>query len=698
MSGNNREKRVIELAIDIGGTFTDLAFFDLESKRFGFRKVLTTPSEPSKGVAAAIDSSDISVSDVKSFVHGTTAAINAVIEKTGARTALLTTRGFRDVLELARGNRPEAYNIYFRRLEPLVPRELRFEITERVSGSGEVLEEPNLTEAEMIVQDLRANGIEALAICFINSYRNPQNEVAVASYIKNLWPEGIVCISNEISREYREFERSSTTVVNAYVSPRIIQYLSGIEDRVLRPRFKGPFYVMQSNAGIDTAEKGKKQPVYIIESGPVAGVIGSSCIGEVLGCRNLVAFDMGGTTAKACLVVDGTPPTTDTYYVGGYGTGYPLQIPALDMVEVGAGGGSIAWVDSVGSIKVGPKSAGADPGPVCYGRGGTEPTVTDANLVLGRLNSQYFLGGGLSLNRDAAINAIQTRLSLPFGRSVAQMADGVVRLANLAMAEAVRLVTVRRGLDPRDFVLIAYGGAGPLHAGAIARELSIPVVIIPPVPGNFSAIGMLLTDVRRDYSVTFLGRLDEHLLVRLERECETLEQRGENTLSNEIPDLQEIVFTRYGEMRYVGQNHSVRVPLPKNCDTTSLRVIRQNFDSAYARQYGHSWPGQPAEITAIRVIATGLRPHASIADIEAQAFCPSDAGREEKRDVFLPNADGYVPHSIYRRVDLQPGAHLKGPVIIEEPSSTTIVESGDSCYVDTHGYLIIKIGGDQNVG
>ena len=688
---------MFELAIDIGGTFTDLAFFDPESKTMGFRKVLTTANDPSDGVASVINKSGISVSQIASFVHGTTAAINAVIERTGARTALLTTRGFRDVLELARGNRPEAYNIYFRRLEPLVPRELRFEIRERISGSGEILEQPDLTEAEKIVDALRASSIEALAICFINSYRNPENEIKVGSYISNLWPEGTVCTSNEISSEYREYERSSTTVVNAYVAPRISQYLSGIENRVLRPKFKGPFYVMQSNAGIDTVDKAKKQPVYIIESGPVAGVIGTSCIGGVLGYRNLVAFDMGGTTAKACLVIDGTPPTTDTYYVGGYGIGYPLQIPALDMVEVGAGGGSIAWIDSVGSIKVGPKSAAADPGPVCYGRGGTEPTVTDANLILGRLNPEYFLGGGMHLDREAAAEAIETRLSRPLGRPVAQMADGVIRLANLAMAEAVRLVTVRRGLDPRDFVLVAYGGGGPVHASAIARELSIPTVIIPPIPGNFSAIGMLLTDVRRDYSITFLGRLDKELLARMEQESRTLEHHGENTLNKEIGGLQRIVFFRYGEMRYVGQNHSVKVLLPTTCDSDdSLEEIRNKFDKAYATHYGHSWPSQPVEITALRVVAMGLRSHASISDLQSQPSSSDRKGRIEKRDVFLSYANDFVAHNIHKRVDLQPGSRLKGPAIIEEPSSTTIVELGDSCYVDPRGYLIIQIGGTKN--
>src|SRR5581483_10080964 len=507
---------MVEVGVDIGGTFTDLAVYDPSSGQMRFGKVLTTPRDPSAGVSHALDAFEVDVAGAAVFVHGTTLAINTVIERTGARTALITTRGFRDVLEIGRGNRPQSYNIYFKRLDPLVPRELRLELTERMSAQGEPLTAPRLDELDAIVTELDRREVEAVAICFINSYRNPAHEIEVAAALRARWPRGVVTASHELSREFREFERTSTTVVNAYVAPKLQSYLTGIEQVLETRRFSGPFYVVESNAGISTAANAKQRACFLMESGPVAGVIGSARIGDLLNCRNLVAFDMGGTTAKTCLVVDGVPPTTEDYYIGGYGQGYVLQVPVLDMVEVGAGGGSVAWSDEVGGIHVGPRSAGAAPGPVCYGAGGAEPTVTDANLLLGRLNQDYFADGRMRLNRDAAERAFEHHLAGRFHMSVTEMAAGIVDLANLTMAEAVRLVTIRRGLDPRDFALVAYGGGGPLHASAIARDLSIPTVIIPPTPGNFSAIGMLLMDLRRDSTEMILRPLRPDTLIETE--------------------------------------------------------------------------------------------------------------------------------------------------------------------------------------
>jgi len=687
---------MLDLAIDIGGTFTDLAYFDRAKKTFFFDKVLTTPGDPSRGVADAIDNSGLKVEEVAAFIHGTTVAINAVIEKKGAQTALLTTRGFRDVLEIGRGNRPQSYNIYFRRLEPLVPRDLRFEITERMMADGSVLEPPNLSECDPIIQLLRAQKIEALAICFINSYKNPRHEMVVGRYISEKWPEGFVCLSQDLSNEYREFERTSTAVINAYVSPRVRLYLEGIDKRVLRPKFKGPFYVMQSNAGVETVEVARTKPAYMMESGPVAGVIGSARIGESLNHSNIVSFDMGGTTAKTCLVINGQPPTTETYYIGGYGRGYPLQVPVLDMVEVGAGGGSIASIDAVGAIQVGPRSAGADPGPVCYGLNGTEPTVTDANLVLGRLNPTYFLGGRMTLDRVSAERAIRDRLAIPLGKSVPEMADGIVRLANLNMAESVRLVTVRRGLDPRDFIMVAHGGGGPLHSGAIARELSIPTVVIPPVPGNFSAIGMLLADIRRDLSLTFLARFNEELPAKLEEEFKKLEVSGEAGVRREISDLQNVEFQRFADMRYVGQRHSVKVLLSNNLTSLdAFQAARNQFDEVYARQYGHSWPKQPIELTAIRVAVLGLRVRTNVGDLLYQNSRNNSEAKKGQREVFSSVASNFVRCQVYERERLEVDTVIEGPAIVEESSSTTFVDVGDSIKVDLYGCLIMQIGGNH---
>ncbi|HZS03199.1 MAG TPA: hydantoinase/oxoprolinase family protein [Chloroflexota bacterium] len=682
---------MFEIAVDIGGTFTDLALYDLQSGAMHFGKVLTTPADPSLGVRDALDASAVHLAEASAFIHGTTVAINTVIEHTGARTALITTRGFRDVLELGRGNRPQSYNIYFQRLEPLVPREWRFEITERISGQGEALTPPRLDELDAIVAALEADQIEAVAICLLNAYRNPAHEVAVAEALRARWPGRPVSVSHLLSREFREYERTSTAVVNAYVAPKMQQYLAGIERLLAERRFRGPFYVVESNAGISLASSVRERPCFLMESGPVAGVIGSARVGELLGYRNVVAFDMGGTTAKTCLVIEGVPPTTDTYYIGGYGQGYPLQAPVLDMVEVGAGGGSIAWTDEVGAVHVGPRSAGADPGPVCYGRGGTQPTVTDANLVLGRLNARYFAGGQLALDADAAEQAIRGAVADRFGMDPAAFAAGIVDLANLTMAEAVRLVTIRRGLDPRDFVLVAYGGGGPLHAAAIARELAIPTVVIPPTPGNFSALGMLLMDLRRDYAQAILLPLDADALGAMEAACQDLQAEGARAVAaEEGGQVERVVFQRFADMRYRGQQHTVKVPLPDRLDAAALADVRARFDRTYEVRYGHAAPEQPAEVVGVRLAVHGVRPRASLADIRPPAA--ASAARPTERPVYFREHSGPLACPVYQRAALAPGQRLRGPAIVEEASSTTLVQPGDTLDVNEYGYLVLHIG------
>ncbi len=683
---------MLEVAVDIGGTFTDLAVFDRARGVMQFGKVLTTPADPAAGVTHALAAAAVPLDQATAFIHGTTVAINTVIERTGARTALITTRGFRDVLEIGRGNRPQSYNIYFQRLEPLVPRELRFEITERITGQGEVLIPPHLEELDAIVAALEAAEVEAVAICLLNSYRNPAHEIAVAAALRARWRRGPISVSHTPSREFREYERTSTTVVNAYVAPKVQRYLAGLADLLAAGRLRGPFYVVESNAGISPASAVRERPCFLMESGPVAGVIGSARVGELLGYRNVVAFDMGGTTAKTCLVIDGVPPTTDTYYIGGYGQGYPLQAPVLDMVEVGAGGGSIAWVDAVGQLHVGPRSAGADPGPVCYGRGGTQPTVTDANLVLGRLNADYFAGGQFRLDARAAKAAIHDQIAHRFDRPAPAMAAGIVDIANLTMAEAVRLVTIRRGLDPRDFVLVAYGGGGPLHAAAIARELAIPTVVVPPTPGNFSAIGMLLMDLRRDYAEAVLLPLGAEALAHMEAAFQRLQAEGRAALLAEQGDqVREVVCQRFADMRYRGQQHTVKVPLPDRLDAAGALVdVRARFDQTYEQRYGHAAPEQPAEVVGVRLAVHGLRPRATLADL--RPLLAEDAGAPTERPVYFQADAGPLACPVYPRVALRPGQRLTGPAVIEEASSTTLVPPGDTLTVNEYGHLVLQIG------
>jgi N-methylhydantoinase A len=684
---------VLEVAVDIGGTFTDLAVYDLDSGALQFGKVLTTPADPSLGVRHTLAAAAVPLAEASAFIHGTTAAINTVIERTGARTALITTRGFRDVLELGRGNRPQSYNIYFQRFDPLVPREWRFELTERISGQGEVLTPPHLDELDGIVAELERTDIEAVAICFLHAYRNPAHEIAVAAALLERWSRGPISVSHALSREFREFERTSTTVINAYVAPKVQRYLAGIEQALADGQFRGPFYVVESNAGISLASAVRERPCFLMESGPVAGVIGSARVGELLGYRNVVAFDMGGTTAKTCLVIDGVPPTTDTYYIGGYGQGYPLQAPVLDMVEVGAGGGSIAWADDVGQVHVGPRSAGADPGPVCYGHGGTQPTVTDANLLLGRLNADYFAGGQFRLDRAAAETAIREGVASRFDLAPTAMAAGIVEIANLTMAEAVRLVSIRRGLDPRDFVLVAYGGGGPLHAAAIARELAIPTILIPPTPGNFSAIGMLLMDLRRDYSEAILLPLDVTALARMEAAYQALQAEGARAVAGDEGGAQQVVYQRSADMRYRGQQHTVRVPLPDRLDgDDALADVRARFNRTYEQRYGHAAPEQPAEVVGVRLAVHGLRPRATLAGIRAPRETAGRAATE--RPVAFARDGALVACPVYQRGALTPGQRLAGPAVVEEASSTTLVPPGDTLEVNEYGHLVLHIGLD----
>jgi len=688
-------RAVIEIGVDIGGTFTDLAVYDAAADQMRFGKVLTTPDDPSRGVADALEAFDANPAEAAAFVHGTTLAINTVIEHTGANTALITTRGFRDILEIGRGNRPQSYNIYFKRFDPLVPRELRLEITERLNAQGEVLMPPKLEELDGIAATLEAHGVEAVAICLINAYRNPAHELTIAEALRRRWG-GVISISSDLSREFREYERTSTTVVNAYVAPKLRRYLAGLESVLERKDFKGPFYVVESNAGISTAAKAKERACFLMESGPVAGVIGSARVGELLGCHNLIAFDMGGTTAKTCLVVDGIPPTTEDYYIGGYGQGYVLQVPVLDMVEVGAGGGSIAWVDEVGGIHVGPRSAGATPGPACYDLGGHEPTVTDANLLLGRLNEAYFADGRMRLDRLAAERALAP-MAKRFDMPPADMASGVVDLANLAMAEAVRLVTIRRGLDPRDFVLVAYGGGGPLHASAIARDMAIPTVVIPPTPGNFSAIGMLLMDLRRDSSEMILRPLSPETLVVAENVFQRLQTEAEQMIrQEESAGIERVLFQRFAEMRYRGQQTTIKVTLGAGLE---LGDVRRRFEAAYELRYGHAARDQPVDLVGVRLAAHGMRPRAELSSChpersEGPAHEVADSSldaQNDKRQVYFKQAGGFVPTPVYRRGALNPGSRLKGPAIIEEPSSTTILEPGDELEVNEYGYLVLHL-------
>ena len=493
------------VGIDIGGTFTDLV--GCIDGRIVTSKTSTTPADPTVGVADSLRLADCDLPGLAEVLHGSTTAINTVLERKGAKTALVTTKGFRDVYAIGRSNRIEAFNLNFHRPRPLVPRHLTYEVNERVDAAGSVLAALDAAEIEALARVLGEAGVEAVAVSLLHSYANPAHERAVGDILRRVNPRMFVTLSHEILREFREYERTSTTVLNAYVGPRLHAYLTTLDSYLRRGKFAGKVHIMRSNGGVMSLEQAQDQPVTMMESGPVAGMIGAGKLAKLLGITRCIGFDMGGTTAKASLILHGEPSVEEGYVIGHQSDGQPMQLPVVDIVEVGAGGGSIAWVDGTGGLHVGPRSAGADPGPACYGKGSPDPVVTDADLVLGRINPKRFLNGNMPLDVGAAKAAIKARLGELIGLPVAEAALGVVTIADAAMSLAVRAVSVNKGVDPRDTAMIAFGGAGPLHAVAIAREIFVPKVVIPKLPGTFSALGMLMASWRQDFVRTMIGRL-----------------------------------------------------------------------------------------------------------------------------------------------------------------------------------------------
>ncbi len=660
------------VAIDIGGTFTDLVAFDHEADKVIYTKSPTTYGNFVEGILDCFRKANIAPEDTLLINHGTTLVINSLIQRLGGRTALITTRGFRDVLEIARGNRPDPLDLYYQRDEPLIPRDMRFEVNERMDSAGKIIQALDADELGKLAERIRKEKVEAVAVFFLNSYANPFHEEEAAAMLKRLLPGVFVTCSTELSREWYEYERTSTVAANAYVGPQVNSYIRALENDLKSKNFDGTIYMMGSNGGVLSVERTCRQPIALVESGPIGGCIGAGVYAQALGFDNVISFDMGGTTAKCTLVEEGRFSVDSVYYASGYVQGFPIKSPVINIVEVGSGGGSIGWVDAQNRLHVGPRSAGSNPGPACYGRGGTEPTVTDANLVLGRLNAENFLGGELKLDSGHARQALAT-LAAPLGYAGAQgeveLAAGILAIATVVMAGAVRKISVEHGRDPRDFVLFSYGGGGPLHACALAHELSIPVVVIPPEPGNFSAIGMLLADARLDDSNTFTGRMEEGIVEKMESVFTAMEQQAAASLKAEF-SCDEVNFQRFAEMRYIGQRHNIRVPVS---GLASVMAMREAFEKDYKRRYGHADARAPAELQALHLSAFARlrRPDANrlprpMADKPARS-----------RKVCFDPATGSVDARVYDRYSLARGFKGEGPAVIEEYGSTTLVWPGD---------------------
>ncbi|MEJ2736072.1 MAG: hydantoinase/oxoprolinase family protein [Anaerolineae bacterium] len=680
---------MLRVATDIGGTFTDLVFVTPDGEVVT-GKSHTTPAQFEQGVMDVIEAADISPSDFASFVHGTTIVINAITEKKGAKVGLLTSEGFRDVLEIGRGNRPDFFNLEYRKPEPLVPRYLRREVKGRINYKGVETTPLDLSGLPAILDDFRAEGVEAIAVCLINSYANPAHEEAVLAKAKELWPEVSMVASHQITREWREYERTDTAVLSAYVQPITHRYLDRLTSALYEAGMRCTPYIMQSNCGVDTVKSARQIPITMVESGPASGIWGAAALSRLIGEPDAIAIDVGGTTAKCGLITGGDVKLNTSYLIERSETfaGYPVTVPVVDLVEIGQGGGSIAWVDEFQRLHVGPQSAGAVPGPVSYGIGGTEATTTDANLAMGCINPHYFCGGTIEADMDAVARVLD-ELAATLDISRQQVARGIVRIANNNMVNAIKLISVNRGHDPRDFTLITFGGGGGMHACALARELNIKKVVIPKQSSVFSAWGMLLSDLRRDYLVTQIVELESPgAAAQLDEDLRQLEEKALQEYVAEDIDPARVHFLRYGRCRYQNQEHSVEIVLPGGEITAEqIAAIHKRFDTDYEREYTYTLEA-PVELVAYHLVAI-----AEVDKLKPEKMPTTGAKLEdavkEQRDVDYAEA-GIHRATIYDGDALEPGMGFVGPAIIEEAGATTVIPPGLPCHVDDYGNYHIR--------
>ncbi len=685
----------LRVATDIGGTFTDLVYVRPDGT-VGTGKSDTTPGQYEKGVMEVIRACSIDPAEFASFVHGTTIVINAITERKGAKAALITTEGFRDVLEIGRGNRPDFFNLEYRKPRPFVPRFLRRELPGRISYKGLETRALDMAGLPGILQDFRREGVQAIAICLINSYANPAHEEAVAARISGLWPEVSVVASHQITREWREYERTNTAVLSAYVQPIAHRYLDSLTGRLSDAGMKCTPYIMQSNCGVDTVKSARQIPITMIESGPASGVWGAAALGRLIGEQNAIAIDIGGTTAKCGLITGGQVKLNTNYFVerSALSAGYPVMVPVVDLVEIGAGGGSIAWVDEYKRLHVGPQSAGAVPGPAAYGAGGKEATTTDANLALGCINPRYFCGGKIDADMAAA-DAALGKLAGTLGTDARSAARGIVRIANNNMVNAIKLISVNRGLDPRDFTLIAFGGGGGLHACALATDLGIRKIVIPSLSGVFSAWGMLLSDLRRDYLLTRIVELaGAQAGNQLTEGFASLEKESLRQFKEESITAARVRFLRYGRIRYQNQEHSVEVELPPGEVTAEgLEAIRERFHSTYEREYTYRLSA-PVELVCFHLVAV-----AEVDKLKPQKRPATGRGIQAAikggRDVDFADAGAHEA-LIYNGDLLEPGMAFQGPAVVEEAGTTVVVPPGMPCRIDEFGNY--RIGSDSKGG
>ena len=695
------------VGFDVGGTFTDIVVLDSVGK-LNVLKILSSPNDYSEAICTGLEKmikkGVVTPSKVRNLVHAATVATNTVITLSGAKIGLITTKGFRDVLEIGRLRYPRLYDMSFEKPKILVPRNLRKEVVERIDFSGNIVTALQWESVNLAVEELLSEEVESIAICLLNSYANPEHEKRIASYVMEQAPKMILSVSSNVLPEVKEYERTSTTVINAYIKPVVSKYLSNLENRLVNMKLTAPISVMQSSGGTVRASLATERPVYAIESGPAAGAVGASVFGKQLNIDNIIAFDMGGTTAKACLIENGTPRLSNEYEVGGglnighrllRGGGYLLRVPAIDLAEIGAGGGSIAWIDRGGALRVGPQSAGADPGPVCYQRGGDTPTVTDANVVLGYLNPLHLVGGELEIDSQLAKKLLADKIGNPLGLKIEDAALGIHEVINSTMIRAVRAVSSEIGRDPREFVLFAFGGSGPVHAVNLAKEINIPHVIVPPAPGVFSALGLLVSDVKHQYVQTLWRDLISLELSEIDRHFKRLELEALETLAEEGFPESKTEIQRFVDLRYPGQTSEIMIRVPDGPITnTTIKALEDAFHQEHENSYGYrSEEGERVEIVNVRLAAKGISDDDYVPNTLASVgnrIGNTDLTKKLNRKVYFGKELGWIETPVIVRSNLDKQV-LRGPVIVEEYDTTVVIPPTAGVFLDEVNNIRIDI-------
>ncbi|MEE8415080.1 MAG: hydantoinase/oxoprolinase family protein [Desulfobacterales bacterium] len=694
---------IFRMGCDIGGTFTDFVLLNDATGEFQVHKCLTTSGDPSEaveqGIRQMLDQSPGFIDHLEEIIHGTTLVINAIIERKGASTGLITTHGFRDVLELGREIRYDAYDIFAEYPEPLVPRAFRKEVKERITGDGRVILELDLDSVRIALADLLQRGIESLSVCLINSYENPVHEMKIKKIVEEEHPDLFLSISYEVLPQIREYERTSTTVTNAYVKPITEKYLRKLSSRLNSLGFHGRLFIMLSSGGITSSDTAREFPVRIIESGPTAAVIASQYYGNLLKIKDIFCFDMGGTTAKSCLIQKGQAGLVSTFEVGRVqrfkkGSGLPIQVPVVDLMEIGAGGGSIARMSRMGLLQVGPESAGADPGPACYGLGGDEPTVTDADLVLGYLDPDYFLGGTMPLDKSASEQVITEKVAKPLKTSLLDAAFGIHDLINETMAAAAKTHIAEKGGNPNIVTISAFGGAGPVHAYGLAKKIGASRILVPPLAGVGSALGFFTAPIAFDLSRSHKVNMEEADFEGIETLFATLEKEGEAALRS-VAKGQTIRFERTLNMRFVGQGAETDLSLKrKPFQQFGKEEIRHLFDESYRKIYGRTYPETPVEFVTFKVRASLPERSFHIPQLKNDVV-PLEDCIKGKREAYSLIQKAYIPFTVYDRLVLFSGAVLNGPAIVEERESTIIIGEDAAGTVDEYGFVWITINSDK---